>query len=228
MICRVALSLAVVCLSATPFSHAVGQSARDGDSTVAQPKPSHGFLGTRIGAAHVAWGTSRAPYLGKQLDGRANEFRFGLTPTFLPDWTFAFGASAVGNTRGTAYYVQSCSGGLGCYPKVFAETHEYEVQRRWRRNRSLHPIAIVGGGTLITLYRYPSRKPSEVFGGYQTDSLQRKRFVRSAAGIELSPTRWVHAMGSVGYRLASGRTIPNGTSVNSGPTITALLEFGRF
>jgi hypothetical protein len=201
-------------------------AAKDANTFNRHHHPADSMMGRgspySIGRVHLGLGGGVSPYLRDATGGHTAEVRFGISFRGLPDWTAVWATSSVVNDHGTDEYRRVCSFATTCAPRVAVETGAFEVQRRWGRERRIHPLASVAVGELRTAYKY-----SGPAGFRYQDSVQTRRFVAMGGGIEARVFPWIHGALIGGYRATSGSTIPHATSSNSGPTLAWLVEIGR-
>jgi hypothetical protein len=180
-----------------------------------------------IRGAHYALGLGSVPYLDRLTGTLSTELRTGFTLSAFPDWTVTYAHSVVHTAKSTDYFVRDCNSGRGCYPGVYVNADAFELQRRWRRDLSVHPVVAASGGSLRSRYAY-FKGTGTAFEPGVWDSTQYRVFATVSAGAEVDIWRWIHGLAYAGYRQASGRTIPDGKSSNSGPILAGLIELGKF
>lgn len=209
-----AISISAIALV---WSAAVGMAQ---DTTHTAPKEQtlagwHGFQ-----ALHIDFGGGNVPS-GNRHVGVA-VIRLTAAFSALPAWSFSwFGQEGLGQS--TSF---NAPGLEGYYPDLLQSVNGLGVERRWNNTRALHPYVGASTGTVTNSFDHsyflgsPSQQPS--------DEKQSTPFLGINAGAELNIAHWVRLSVAVGYRAASKYTWSHGSLVNSGQTVTTLIEFGKF
>jgi len=119
----------LVLSSALPHRASAQEASRD-----SSPPTLFGRLGLR--GMHLSMGGMTVPYEGHRAG--ALQFRYVFTPKRWPAWSVAYAGNAVVKGDTTAY---RAPGAQNFHPEYCVATQEVELQRRWRLQKLVHPLA---------------------------------------------------------------------------------------
>jgi hypothetical protein len=206
-------SLLIVCV---PYAGARADCKTD---TTTAPS---GSLFHGIAALHLDAGAVSAPISGQA--GGYSEGKLGIAICRWPAWTLAVVGSSNVEPWPTSYVAKEAA---TLHPNLFVTTSGFELERRWRIAKIVHPMIVAGAGTLESNYRYVYRDQGIV--GYPREGVSSATYGMAALGLEVSLFKYMTTYALLGSRIVGDVTTPGlNDAPFSGQYVAFGFGFGKF